>query len=104
MVRRPAQVRRPRHPLLRPLVAAWLAVCLLFLAADLGLGLLVRYGYFAAPLICLGAGALLAALRRQAAGRVTAAALVLLVAWSGTALWMAGVLERVKPFVLPLTH
>jgi len=34
---------RIRHPLLRALVVAWLAVCLIFLAADLGLGLLVRY-------------------------------------------------------------
>jgi len=95
---------RPRHPLLGALVAAWLVVCLVFLAADLGLGLLVRYVYFATPLICLAAGALLAALSRRPAGRVVALALVLLVAWSGTALWVAGVLERVKPSVLPLTH
>jgi toxin CptA len=95
---------RGRHPLMRVLVAAWLAVCLVFLAADLGLGLLVRYVYFAAPLICLGAGALLAALHRRAAGRVAAAALVVFVAWSGATLWAAAVLDRVKPSVLPLTH
>jgi toxin CptA len=93
-----------RHPLLRPLVAAWLAACLLFLAADFGLGLVVRYVYFAAPLVCLAVGALLAALWGRAAGRVATVALALLVAWSGTALWVAGVLERVKPSVLPLTH
>jgi toxin CptA len=93
-----------RHPLLRALVAAWLVVCLLFLAADFGLGLLVRYVYFAAPLVCLAAGALLAALARHPAGRYAALALALLVAWSGTALWVAGVLERVKPSALPLTH
>jgi toxin CptA len=93
-----------RHPLLRPLVTAWLVVCLLFLAADFGLGLVVRYVYFAAPLVCLGAGALLAALWRRPAGQIVTVALALLVAWSGTALWVAGVLERVKPSVLPLTH
>jgi hypothetical protein len=49
-------------------------------------------------------GALLAALWARPAGRVAAVALALLVAWSGTALWVAGVLERVKPSVLPLTH
>jgi toxin CptA len=93
-----------RHPLLRALVGAWLAVCLVFLIADFGLGLLVRYVYFATPLICLAAGALLAALARRPGGRVAAVALALLVAWSGTALWAAGVLERIKPSALPLTH
>ena len=39
---------RARHPLQRVLVVAWLAVCLIFLAAYLGLGLVVRYVYFAA--------------------------------------------------------
>jgi len=93
-----------RHPLLRALVVAWLMVCLLFLAVDFGLGLLVRYVYFAAPLVCLACGALLARLQRRYAGRIVALALVLLIAWSGTALWAAGVLERVKPSALPLTH
>jgi toxin CptA len=77
---------------------------LLFLAADFGLGLVVRYVYFAAPLVCLAVGALLAALWGRQGGRLLAIALALLVAWSGTALWVAGVLERVKPSVLPLTH
>ena len=95
---------RIQHPLLRPLVVAWLVVCLLFLAADFGLGLVVRYVYFAAPLVCLAVGALLAALWGRQGGRLLAVALALLVAWSGTALWVAGVLERVKPSVLPLTH
>jgi toxin CptA len=93
-----------RHPLLRALVLAWLAVCLLFLAVDFGLGLLVRYVYFAAPLVCLASGALLARLQRRCAGRAAVLALVLLIAWSGTALWAAGVLERVKPSVLSLSH
>jgi toxin CptA len=96
--------QRARHPLLPALVAAWLAVCLAFLAADFGLGLVVRYVYFAAPLVCLAVGALLAALWGRPAGRIAAVALALLVTWSGTALWVAGVLERVKPSVLPLTH
>jgi toxin CptA len=93
-----------RHPLLRALVGAWLIVCGLFLAVDFGLGLLVRYVYFAAPLVCLASGALLAQLQRRYAGRVAVLALVLLIGWSGTALWAAGVLERVKPSALPLTH
>jgi toxin CptA len=95
---------RARHPLLRPLVAAWLAVCLAFLAADFGLGLVVRYVYFAAPLICLTVGALLAGLWSRPAGQLVAITIALLVVWSGAALWVAGVLERVKPSVLPLTH
>jgi toxin CptA len=95
---------RARHPLLRPLVVAWLAVCLIFLGADFGLGLVVRYVYFAAPLICLAVGTLLAALWGRSTGRLVAVALALLVAWGGTALWVVGVLERVKPSVLPLTH
>jgi toxin CptA len=93
-----------RHPLLRALIAAWLTICLIFLALDFGLGLLVRYVYFAAPLVCLAAGGLLAALARRPGGRIPARAFTLLVAWSGTALWIAGVLERVKPSALPLTH
>jgi toxin CptA len=95
---------RARHPLLGALVLAWLAVCLLFLAVDFGLGLLVRYVYFAAPLVCLGCGALLARLQQRYAGHIVGLALVLLIAWSGTAIWAAGVLERVKPSVLPLSH
>jgi toxin CptA len=95
---------RAPHPLLRQLVVAWLAVCLVFLGADFGLGLVVRYVYFAAPLVCLAIGALLAALWARSTGRLVAIALALLVAWGGTALWVAGVLERIKPSVLPLTH
>ena len=95
---------RRRHPFQRALVLAWLLVCLASLAAYLGLGLLTRYLYFAAPLICLAVGALLAALARRYAGRAMALAFVLLVAWAGTALWVAGVLLRVKPSLVPLTH
>jgi toxin CptA len=86
------------------LVLAWLLVCMAALAAYLGLGLLTRYIYFAAPLVCLAVGALLAALARRYAGRAVALAFVLLVTWSGVALWVAGVLMRVKPSVVPLTH
>jgi hypothetical protein len=94
---------RQRHALARPLVAAWLLVCLLFLAIYFGLGLLVRYLYFGAPLICLALGVLLDGLwRRQ--GRIVVLALVLLVTWSGVALWAAGVLVGTKPSLLPLTH
>ena len=49
---------QPRHPLGRSLIAGWVAVCLLFFGVYMGLGLVVRFLYFAAPLLCLGLGAL----------------------------------------------
>ncbi len=95
---------RGRRPLSRVVVLAWLAAGLLFFGVWLGAGLLVRFLYFAAPLLCLALGGLLAPLWRRPGGRALALALVLLVAWSGAALWAAGVLMRVKPSALPLTH
>jgi toxin CptA len=75
----------------------------MFFGAYLGLGLVVRFLYFAAPLICLALGALLAPLW-QRRGRIVVLAVVLLVGWSGVALWAAGVLMRAKPSGLPLTY
>lgn len=95
---------RTRHPSQRVLVAAWLLACLGFLAAYLGLGLVVRYLYFVVPLVCLAVGALLAALWRRHAGRVVTLAFVLLVAWAGATIWVEGVLMRVKPSVVSLTQ
>jgi toxin CptA len=95
--------RRSPHPLGRPLIVAWLLVSLLFLGVYFGLGLLVRYLYFATPLICLALGVLLDGLWRRG-GRLAIVALVLFVVASGVALWAAGVLLGVKPSLLPLTH
>jgi toxin CptA len=95
--------QRAPNPLGRPLIVAWLLVCLLFMGVYFGLGLLVRYLYFATPLICLALGALLDRLW-QRGGKLMTLTLVLLVAASGVALWVAGVLLGVKPSLLPLTQ
>jgi len=95
--------QRSPNPLGRPLIVAWLLVSLLFMSVYFGLGLLVRYIYFATPLICLALGVLLDRLWRRG-GRLMTLALVLLVVASGLALWVAGVLLGVKPSLLPLTQ
>ncbi|MEN9938166.1 MAG: hypothetical protein RLZZ387_4745 [Chloroflexota bacterium] len=95
---------RERHPLQRPLIAASLLVCAVFFSTYLFLGLLTRYIYFVTPLVCLAVGAVLARLWPRPGGRAAVTALVLLVCWSGAALWLAGVLLRVKPSLVPLTH
>jgi toxin CptA len=95
---------RRRHPLLVALVAAWLLISLGFFAAYMSLGLLTRYIYFAAPLICLATGVLLAQLTRRPWGRPVVVALVLFVALGGASLWAEGIFLRVKPSVVPLSH
>jgi toxin CptA len=95
---------RERHPLGRVLFAASLAVCAVFFATYLFLGLLTRYIYFVTPLVCLAAGVVLARLWARPGGRSSVTALLLWVWWSGAALWLAGVLLRVKPSLVPLTH
>jgi toxin CptA len=95
--------QRAPNPLGRPLIVAWLLVSLLFMGVYFGLGLLVRYMYFAAPLLCLALGTLLDRLWRRG-GRLVTFALVLLVVASGVALWAAGVLLGIKPSLLPLTQ
>lgn len=97
-------IGRAGHPLQRRLIVAWILVCLMFLLSYLSLSLLTRYIYFAAPLICLAVGALLAEQWRFYGGRIVAMALVLFVAWIGTVIWVEGVLMRVKPAVVSLTH
>jgi toxin CptA len=94
---------RSPNPLGRPLVVAWLLISLLFMSVYFGLGLLVRYIYFATPLICLALGVLLDRLW-QHGGRLATLVLVLLVVASGVALWVSGVLLGVKPSLLPLTQ
>jgi toxin CptA len=94
---------RARHPLQRRLIVTWILVCLMFLLSYLSLSLLTRYIYFAVPLVCLAAGALLAELWRRHAGRIVVLALVVFVAGAGLAIWVEGVLMRVKPSVVALT-
>ncbi len=95
---------RTLRPALRRLLVAWLGVCVLFLCADLGLNLLVRYVYFAIPLVCLGLGALLARMWQYNGGRLVVLALELTIAWAGLAVWIGGVLLRIKPSVIALSH
>lgn len=98
-----AHLFQPRWACARTIVLAWLLACLLFLGAYLGLGMVVRYIYFAVPPICLCLGAWLEALWARR-GRAVVIALLLLTAWGSAALWAAGVLMRIKPSVVPLTQ
>ncbi len=93
-----------RHPLQRTIVLAMLAVCVVFFLSYIFLQLLTRYIYFATPLVCLAAGAALARLAVRPGGRWVAYSLALFVVWSGVALWFGGVLLRIKPSLVPLTH
>lgn len=95
---------RRRAPLTTPVVLAWAGACLLFWAIHMSYGMLTRYLYFAAPLICLAAGVLLGDLWRSRAGRWVALGVTLYVAWVGLSLWLPGVFERFKPSALPLSH
>jgi toxin CptA len=94
---------QPRHPIGRTLIVGWLAVCLLFFGVYIGLGLVVRFLYFATPLLALWLGALFDTFW-QHRGRLVVLVLILLVAWSGVTLWAAGVLMGVKPSGVPLTY
>jgi toxin CptA len=96
-------VSSTRHLLQRRLIVTWILVCLMFLLSYLSLSLLTRYIYFAVPLVCLAAGALLGDLWRRHAGRIVVVALVVCVAWAGVSVWVEGVLMRVKPSVVALT-
>ncbi|HWQ13515.1 MAG TPA: hypothetical protein VNL77_11980 [Roseiflexaceae bacterium] len=93
-----------RHPLQRTLIGASLLVCALFFLTYLFLGLLTRYIYFVTPLVCLAAGAALARLWARPGGRWAVGALALFVCWCGAALWLAGVLLRDRPSLVPLTQ
>lgn len=94
-----------RKPTLLPaLLTAWIGACLLFFGVHLATGLLTRYLYFAAPLICLAGGAALARMSRGSAGLAVTIATVLAIALPGVSLWVQGVLLRVKPSALPLSH
>ncbi|MEM8533982.1 MAG: glycosyltransferase family 39 protein [Chloroflexota bacterium] len=95
---------RERHPLQRTLVIGWILVCVTFIAVYMSLGYMTRYIYFITPLVCLAVGALLASIQRRRVGRLVALVLVLFIIWSGSSLWTEGVLLRVKPSLVSLTH
>ncbi len=95
---------RERHPLQRTIVLSALAVCIVFFFSYVFLELLTRYIYFATPLVCLAAGAMLARLAVHLVGRWMTYSLTLFVVWSGVALWFSGVLLRIKPSLVPLTQ
>lgn len=96
--------RLPRGSFERTLAWVWLAICLSFFGVYMSLGLLVRYIYFITPLVCLALGVLLARIWPRPGGRIVVLAIVLLVVAGGGALWAAGVLEGIKPTLVPLTH
>ncbi|MFQ3630012.1 hypothetical protein [Roseiflexus sp.] len=95
---------RKRHPLQRTIVLSMLAVCVVFFFSYVFLQLLTRYIYFATPLVCLAAGAVLARLAVRPVGRWMTYSLTLFVVWSGVVLWFGGVLLRIKPSLVPLTQ
>lgn len=93
-----------RHVFQPTLVWGTVVLCVLFFAVYMLLGFLTRYIYFAAPLVCLAAAALLERLRLRPGGRWLVLAVVLLVVFMGIDLWFGAVLLRDKPSLVPLTH
>ena len=100
----PALWRRAQHPLRHWLFGGWLAVSIGFLGVYLSVGYLTRYVYFLTPLVCLAAAWPISRLWVRPGGRVVVIALVLFVAGAGIALWAGGVLLRIRPSLVPLTH
>ncbi|MEI7772618.1 MAG: hypothetical protein WCI67_21690, partial [Chloroflexales bacterium] len=88
----------------RLLSVAWVGSTLLFFGVDLLTGLQVRYGYFIAPLACVGVAALTERIESRPAGRLATLALVGLVVAAGVSLWVSGAFFGVRPSVNPLTH
>ncbi|MEI7644431.1 MAG: hypothetical protein WCJ55_09135 [Chloroflexales bacterium] len=88
----------------RLLSLAWLGSALIFLGVDLIVGIQVRYGYFIAPLACVGVAALTERLQGRLVGRVITLALVGLVVAAGVSLWVNGAFFGVRPSVNAMTH
>jgi hypothetical protein len=88
----------------RLLSIAWVSSALIFFGVDLVVGIQVRYGYFIAPLACVGVAALTEGLQSRLSGRIVTLALMGLVVASGVSLWVAGAFFGVRPSVNPLTH
>ena len=97
-------MRPGRHVFQPTLLWGTAALCVLFFAVYMLLGFLTRYIYFAAPIICLVAAALLERLRLRPGGWWLVFAVVLLVVFMGIELWFGAVLLRDKPSLVPLTH
>jgi hypothetical protein len=94
-----------RRPAAWAVVAAWLATTLLFVLVDLAYGLIVRHFYFALPLACVAAAAVIAELVRRARWLLPPAlALVALFCASGLLLWLLATVLYLKPSMTPLTH
>jgi hypothetical protein len=88
----------------RSLLSGWLASALLFLLVDIVTGQQVRYGYYTAPIICIGVAALVERLLSYRLGRLAVWGLVALVAIAGLLLWGDAIFLGAKPTVNPLTH
>jgi toxin CptA len=93
-----------QHRVMPILLTAWLGTCVILSVVHITTSMLTRYLYFAAPLFCLATGVVLAHFWRSRAGQIVAVALTLIVVSSGIALWFGGVLLRIKPSGLPLSH
>ncbi len=88
----------------RLLATAWTASALLFLLVDIITAQQVRYGYFIAPLVCVGVAWLGEPLMQWRFGRWAVWAFVAIVWIAGLTLWLNATLVGVRPSVNPLTH
>ncbi len=88
----------------RWLVVAWLLSAGVFLAIDVLVGLQVRYGYFATPMVCAGLALLLDRLMDRRWGSIAGWGITGLITFTGLILWLNGVLWAVKPAMAALTH
>jgi toxin CptA len=94
---------RTATPLGRRTLIAWLLTPLFFFAVDVAFILQVRYIYFAAPLCCLAAAAILARLPGRT-GRAIALVVASSVFLAGSILWLNGAIFAIKASLIPLTH
>ncbi|PDW00625.1 hypothetical protein [Candidatus Viridilinea mediisalina] len=88
----------------RVLVVAWCGSTVIFFGIDLLLNMQVRYGYFSAPLVCVGVATLLTPLFQRPVGRLVAFAWLAFVLATGMLLWFDAAYRALKPSILPLTH
>jgi toxin CptA len=88
----------------RFMLGIWLVTCFVFFIIDFFLGFVVRYAYFATPMVSMAAGYWLSRIKSNQAQRIFSTALIAFVIWSGTDLWLGAALDRDKPSALSLTH
>ena len=96
-----ALLRGPRSR--QALALAWLGATVAAAATYFATGLVVRDLYFLAPLVCLALGAALDGIWTRG-GRLIALAVLGFITWQGIALWVGGVLLRLKPSAAMLTR